>query len=133
MGFQHMLRTHGMSALARVIGVTRKDRKNNDCDTRAAQIREWIGECKDEIESFAILDDDNICGFDGKFVRTDCMRGLSDCNVKQIIAILKDGDDRHYWGTEEDWKEIQKNALSSDEIDEVREYLRETGQDIGDG
>lgn len=33
-----------------------------------------------------------------------------------------------YWGTDEDWEQLDKEALSGERIDKVADYLKSTGQ-----
>jgi uncharacterized OB-fold protein len=36
--------------------------------------------------------------------------------------------DTEYWGTDEDWAELNRNALSSEQLDAIAKYLLDTGQ-----
>ena len=45
-----------------------------------------------------------------------------------ISTAAYDENDEHFWGTEHDWKVVNDEALTSDEFDEVAQYLRISGQ-----
>lgn len=56
---------------------------------RGSEIREWLDEHKDEVDSFAVLDDqDDMDGVREGFVRTKWRHGLSDENVSKVIELL---------------------------------------------
>ena len=45
-----------------------------------------------------------------------------------IAAASYDEDDIHYWGTGHDWRVVNDESLSSDELEEVSQYLLSSGQ-----
>lgn len=60
-----------------------------DGDTRGFEIRTWLDLIPTrDIESYVVLDDDNIDQHDDHFVRTDPDDGLADADADRAIAIL---------------------------------------------
>ena len=57
---------------------------------RGDEIRSWLQDCEEEIESFVILDDDSDMRefTDTNLVQTDCRIGLTEKDVGRAIAIL---------------------------------------------
>lgn len=82
-GFEVMLRSHGMTGLAEVIGTTRPDIED---ELRGVQISDWLKGHK--VQSFVILDDDSISGFDGRFVQTSDKTGLTMEDAERAIEVL---------------------------------------------
>lgn len=86
-GFGYMLRTHGLTSQAKVIGVTREDADSDD-DLRSTQIRDWMKVSEELIQSYVVIDDLPLQGFGSRFIQTDSVVGLTDENAEQAIAIL---------------------------------------------
>jgi hypothetical protein len=88
-GFAYMMRTHGLTSLAKVIGTTRADHEEDrGNDTRADQIRHWLRMYTEPLESFVILDDDWIGGFGDKFIQTNPSMGFTAEQAEEAIRIL---------------------------------------------
>lgn len=58
-------------------------------DSRGVEIQTWLDLIpRGDIESYVVLDDDNIDGHDGHFIRTDPNVGLTDADADRAIGIL---------------------------------------------
>jgi len=85
-----VLKENGFTYSDRIIGRTSKLGK------RGAEIKEWIDEHKNEIHSYAVIDDEviDICGSYGRgvqaryIVECDMNEGMSDNDVDRVIGIL---------------------------------------------
>lgn len=87
-GFCYMLRTHGLTALAKVIGTTKADEEFEDRDDRAQQITAWMRGCKERIESFVVLDDMRLNGFGARQIQTCSRGGITDSDADRAIQTL---------------------------------------------
>ena len=58
--------------------------------SRRDEIKHFIDNAGVEIEKFAIVDDDNISGYDENFVKTDNCFGLLEYHVVKLMNILSD-------------------------------------------
>jgi len=63
---------------------------------REGEIQHFIDTCGVEIEKFAIIDDCDIVGFDGSFVKTEDNTGMLDYHVMRTHNILTGDHTRHY-------------------------------------
>ncbi len=89
-GFHFLLRSHGLTALTEIIGVTRPSKFSEGAnpDFRHNQIKDWMWDNRGLVKSFVILDDMSIKGYPDNFVQTDESVGLTDENVTRAIRIL---------------------------------------------
>ena len=89
LGFTFMLRSHGLTSLAKVIGHTPTDDEVPE-GGRPAKIARWLSTFTEPVERFVILDDMAIEGFDGKCVRTIANVGLRRSHADKAIRILNE-------------------------------------------
>lgn len=79
---QKALETSGFTG--QVIGVTQ-----NNGRIRGDQIKKWIEDHKDDVESFVILDDSNDMGLlINRLVHTSSSIGLKDSHIPKVLGIL---------------------------------------------
>lgn len=63
---------------------------------RDGEIQHFMDNCGVEVERFAIVDDNNIKGFDDNFIKTEAYTGMLDYHVMRLMNILLDEDKRRY-------------------------------------
>lgn len=93
-GFAYMMRTHGMTGAAELIGLTCRD---EEIEHRGDQIAAWLKE-HPEVTRYVVLDDDDgdsvsRCQDRHKhpFVRTDGRIGMTAEDADRVIALLRNG------------------------------------------
>lgn len=86
-GFECLLRSHGVECKGKIVGLTRKDRYVNDPTERGRQVFEYV--TKHKLEQWAVVDDLDL-GFGGMpFVQTDGKVGLTSADADKLIELLK--------------------------------------------
>lgn len=108
-GFFHMLRTHGLSKNARIVGLTHPDEHNadNSRDTRVKysdgvvavpsnrgeQIAHWLNK-HGAGRRYCVVDDRDDLGIQqlhaANFIQTDKDKGMTDLEMDRVISMLKD-------------------------------------------
>lgn len=88
MGFEYMLRTHGVHCNSRLIGFTCTD-ETEGASSRGAQIRKWLQGWLN-VDRLVVIDDDefDIRGDDLPLVRTDGAVGMTASDADAAIRIL---------------------------------------------
>lgn len=108
-GFYQMLRTHGLSKHARIVGLTHPDECNADNSrdsrvtysdgvvalpsNRGEQIAHWLKKYG-EGRRYCVVDDRDDLGIQqlhvGNFIQTKSDTGMTDLEMNRIISILKE-------------------------------------------
>ena len=101
-GFYQMLRSHGLTKFARIVGVTHPDEIANDGVTRVIseyeksdrghQISNWMKRHGSD-RRYCVVDDRDDLGIQSlhtsKFIQTNKDTGMTDLEMLRIISILK--------------------------------------------
>lgn len=87
LGFKYLLRTHGLTAQAKILDHLGPDTQTEDSKERGKLIKSWLAE-HPGIKKYVVVDDLDL-DFSGlPFVKTDGKIGLTDENVDEIIRLL---------------------------------------------
>lgn len=81
--FENNFKKNGVADVFEIVGVTPPDEK---IPSRNAQIRYWLDHNK--YSSYVIIDDFQLIGFDGNFVKTELKIGLTSQDAEKAIEIL---------------------------------------------
>lgn len=88
-GFEILLRSHGVNACNKLLGVTRPDKEGNEPDERDRQILDWLKENREqELISYAALDDLPLPLLGRRHIQTDPYIGLTEEDANKAIEVL---------------------------------------------
>lgn len=88
-GFEVLLRSHGVNACSKLLGITRPDKEGDEFDERDRQILDWLKENRGEdLVSYVALDDTPLPLLGRRHIQTDPFVGLTREDADKAIEVL---------------------------------------------